>query len=292
MTFLGLPSGVGNEADVVVLGATRSVDYPNVEPACAEAPAVIRRRSQRLAGFVDHWDFDLGGPMLPAELRVVDGGDVAGPAAIQRAVGEVLAARAVPVVLGGDDSVPIPVLRAFASAQLGAPLTVLQVDAHLDFRDEVRGVRDGYSSPMRRASEMDHVGRIVQVGLRGPGSARAADVAEARAAGNVLLPMSELRAHGGVGVVAEQLPAGEPLFATTDPDSLDPTLAPGVRAPAPCGLPYPDACALSAPAGARAPIVGAAFTEYAPALDVGDLTALVAVRLVSHLIAAIGRCRS
>jgi agmatinase len=104
--------------------------------------------------------------------------------------------------------------------------------------------------------------------------------------------MAELRAHGGVGVVAEQLPVGQPLFVCFDLDSLDPSLAPGVRAPAPGGLSYHDTCDLIATAGARAPIVGAAFTEYAPALDVGDLTALVAVRLVSHLIAAIGRCRS
>jgi agmatinase len=292
VTFLGLPTWAGEAPDVVILGAPRSVDYPNVAAACADGPAAIRRRSQRLAGFVDHWDFDLGGPMLPGELRVVDGGDVAGPEAIERAVGETLAARAVPVVLGGDDSVPIPVLRAFASAQFGAPLSVLQVDAHLDFRDEVHGVRDGYSSPMRRASEMGHVGRIVQVGLRGPGSARAADVDDARAAGNALLSMADLRARGGAHAVAEQLPQGVPLFVSFDLDALDPSVAPGVRAVAPGGLSYPDACELIAAAAARAPIVGAAFTEYAPALDVDDLTALVAVRLVSHLLAAIGRCRS
>jgi agmatinase len=42
--------------------------------------------------------------------------------------------------------------QAFAGR---GPLTVIQVDAHLDWRDEVRGERFGWSSPMRRASEMD-----------------------------------------------------------------------------------------------------------------------------------------
>ena len=52
------------------------------------------------------------------------------------------------------------------------PFFVLQLDAHIDWRDEVKGVRDGYSSTMRRASEMPWVKGIIQVGARGVGSAR------------------------------------------------------------------------------------------------------------------------
>ena len=100
-------------------------------------------------------------------LRIVDAGDVPGfpedgagnATRAEAAVLAVVRSGAVPIVLGGDDSVPIPVLRAYADH---GPLTVLQVDAHLDFRDEVAGVRDGYSSAMRRASEMDHVDRAVE----------------------------------------------------------------------------------------------------------------------------------
>ena len=63
----------------------------------------------------------------------------------------VLAAGAVPMVLGGDDSIPIPVLQAYADR---GPVTVVQIDAHIDWRDEVKGERWGLSSTMRRASEM------------------------------------------------------------------------------------------------------------------------------------------
>ena len=178
MTFLGLPQAApADAADVVILGVPRAVSYPGSTDGCAEAPAAVRARSQRLARFVNHHDFDLDGPMLPGPMRVVDGGDVSGPQEAERAVRAVLAGGGVPIVLGGDDSVPIPVLRAFET-----PLSVVQVDAHLDFRDEVQGVREGYSSPMRRASEMDHVRHIVQVGLRAVGSARPSDVEDARAA--------------------------------------------------------------------------------------------------------------
>ncbi|HEX6655473.1 MAG TPA: arginase family protein, partial [Candidatus Limnocylindria bacterium] len=198
-TLLDLPSADPaavhpGAADVVILGIPFGVPYPTpgLTAGCADGPAAIRARSQRLARFVGNHDFDLGGPMIPAgaQLRVVDAGDVAGspddgPGNAQRAevaVRAILAAGALPIVLGGDDSIPVPVLRAFDA---WGPLTVVQVDAHLDFRDEVAGVRDGYSSPMRRASEMAHVQRIVQVGLRGVGSARGGDVADARAAGNL-----------------------------------------------------------------------------------------------------------
>jgi len=59
------------------------------------------------------------------------------------AVAAILERGALPLCIGGDDSVPIPILRAYEG---GGPLTVLQVDAHLDFRDEIDGVREGYSS--------------------------------------------------------------------------------------------------------------------------------------------------
>src|SRR6185369_16761038 len=120
----------------------------------------------------------------------------------------VLARDAVPVVLGGDDSIPIPVLQAYRDA---GPLTVVQVDAHLDWRDEVAGERYGYSSPMRRASEMPWVEQIVQVGMRGVGSARADDVAAAKAWGARIYPAREVHASG-VAAVLDAVSAGARCF--------------------------------------------------------------------------------
>lgn len=292
-TFLGLPAAApGDPADVAILGVTRGVDYPDVPPACADGPAAIRRRSQRLAPFADHWDFDLDGPMLPAGLRVVDCGDVEGAEAAERAVREIVAAGAVPILLGGDDSIPIPMLRGLAahpSAGAASRVAVLQLDAHLDFRDEVSGVCDGYSSSMRRASEMPHLGPIVQVGLRGVGSARPGDVEAARTAGNRLVTARELRARGVDAAVEMLSDGGAPLAVCLDLDGLDPSVAPGVRAAAPGGLGYEEACSLLAAALDRSPLAAAAITELAPALDPQGLTALTAVRLVVHLLAGVAR---
>lgn len=303
-TFLGLPSvgpgtlGAG-DADVAILGIPFGVPYPSpgLTAGCAAAPAAIRARSQRLARFANHHDFDLDGPMLVGSppLRIVDAGDAAGSpedgpgnaTRAEAAVRALLDAGAVPVVLGGDDSVPIPILRAYDGR---GPLTVLQVDAHLDFRDEVAGVRDGYSSSMRRAAEMDHVERIVQVGLRGVGSARPSDVADARAAGNLLVTARELRERG-VAWLLEQLPRGASVVVIFDTDGLDPSVASAVSGLSPGGLSYDDAGDLLAGVAARCRVVGAAFTELVPALDQNEASTLVVVRLVMRLLAALDRAR-
>ena len=295
--FLGAPVETDPariEADVAILGVPYGWPYPRAgsTAGCVEAPTEIRRRAERLAGFRGNWDFDMDGPMLPSDgaLRLVDAGDVPGDpadgarnaAATTEAVAAILERGAVPVCIGGDDSVPIPILRAFSGR---GPLTVLQVDAHLDFRDEVLGVSDGYSSPMRRASEMEHVSRIVQVGLRGVGSARASDVDDARAAGNLLVTAAELRERG-VSAVLEQLPADASVFVSFDCDGLDPSVFPAVSALAPGGLSYAEAVELLGGIGPR--LAGAAVTEYVPALDESGASALVAARLLVRLIAGLG----
>ena len=286
--FLGLPFAPLDhlEADVAILGIPHGTPYPRpgLTAGCAEAPSAIRRRAARLARFTDHHDFDVDGPMLPAGLRIVDCGDVPGsdddPAGnrerAETAVRVVLDAGALPILLGGDDSTPIPVLAAFGER---GPLTVVQVDAHLDFRDEVQGERLGYSSPMRRASEMGHVAGIVQVGLRGAGSARSPDVADARAAGNLLVTARELRERG-VPWLLERLPAEQRVFVSLDLDGLDPSVAPGVSALAAGGLSYLETWDLIAGIARSGRLAGMIVTELLPERDVNELTALVATRLI------------
>ena len=299
--FLGAPiaSDLDRlEADVAIVGVPHGVLYrwAATTAGCADAPAAIRARSQRLARFRGHHDFDTGAPWLATPdgpLRIVDCGDVPGEqdenagvangARTEAAIRTVLERGSVPIVLGGDDSIPIPVLRAFSGR---GTLTVLQVDAHLDFRDEVDGVRDGYSSPMRRASEMAHVARIVQVGLRGIGSARPGDVDDARAAGNLLVTARELRERG-VAWLTAQLPADASVFVSFDLDGLDPSVVSAVSAQAPGGLAWHEAVDLIAAVGPR--VVGAAFTELVPRLDVNATGALVVTRLVGILAGSVAR---
>lgn len=302
VTFLDLPR-VGldalrpGDAGVAVLGVPFGVPYPSpgLTVGCADAPAAVRERSQRLAGFTAHHDFDLDGPMIPSgsALRVVDVGDVLGAPAdgpgnaarAEAAVRTLLDAGALPLILGGDDSIPIPVLRAY-DAQ--GPICVVQVDAHLDYRDEVAGVREGYSSAMRRIGEMGHVSRVVQVGLRGVGSARSSDVADARAAGNLLVTAREL-CDRGVPWLLGQLPTSASVFLVFDVDGLDPSVAPAVSGLSPGGLSFDQAADLVTGIAARHPLAGAAFTELVPAMDPTGASALVVVRMAMLLLGTLAR---
>lgn len=289
--FLGLPveTDLGSlDADAVVLAVPHGVRYPHQADTdgSSAAPAAIRAASLRFARFLGHHDFEFGGPLLAPGFRVMDAGDVPDAAgAASEAIRSVRAGGAVPIVMGGDDSIPIPVLRAYEGAE---PITVVQVDAHLDFRDEVAGVRDGYSSAMRRASEMPWVERIVQVGLRGVGSARESDVADALAAGNVLIPAREVH-DLGVETVFDRVPEDAAVFISLDCDGLDPSVMPAVNAPLPGGLTFDECSDLLRGLGSRTRVVGAALTELAPAIDVNGLSALAAVRLLAVLVGAISR---
>ena len=115
------------------------------------------------------------------------------------AVRAILKAGAMPIVLGGDHGVPIPVLRAFDG---DGPITLIQIDQHIDWRDEVNGVREGLSSTIRRASEMAHIGEIFQIGLRATGSARTEEVEAAHAYGAHLITAWELHEVGMDAVLA------------------------------------------------------------------------------------------
>ena len=287
-----MPFAAGAEgADVAVIGVPHATPYmPGRSSHAAEAPGSVRSALGWYGADTTRWDFDTGGPLLGG-ARMVDLGDVPGDlfdgagnrARIAAAVGGVLAAGAVPLVLGGDDSVPIPVLEAYDGWD---GLTVVQVDAHIDWRDEVDGVTHGFSSTMRRASEMAHVRRIVQIGARGPGSARAEEVEAARRWGAVLHTAREVHARG-VGPALEAVPAGSDVFLAIDVDGIDPAVVPGVILPAFGGLGYQQVLDVILGVAARARIVGIDFVEYVPAKDPSGTGAKAIARLASVAVAAI-----
>jgi len=293
-TFLGLPRGelATLATDIALLGAPIATPYPALGTYAAGAPAAIRAGLGDYVGALGHHDFDLGGTVLEG-ARAVDCGDLEGDAGdppgnrarIEGAVRAILDAGAVPVVLGGDDSVPIPVFAAFSGR---GPFTVLQIDAHIDWRDEVGGERMGLSSTMRRASEMPFVERIVQVGARALGSARPSDYADARAFGAAIFPAREVHARG-IGAVLDRIPEGAEVLVTVDCDGLDPAVMPAVIGPAPGGLSYWQTLELMHGVAAKARIAGFDLVEFMPARDPHGLAALTAARLVANAIGLIAR---
>ena len=158
-------------ADIAVLGAP--FDFGTQWRAGARfGPRGIREASTLFsfghAGAYDHED-DI--TYLTENVKIVDIGDadiihtdtLKSHENIELGVRSILAADALPVVLGGDHSVNIPCINAFSDY---GPIHILQIDAHLDFVDERHGVKYGHGNPMRRAAEKPYVTGLTQVGIR------------------------------------------------------------------------------------------------------------------------------
>lgn len=279
----------------VIFGAGHGSTYPCKDSSgYALAADAIRAASQDDAALVEHWDFDLGGPLFDGKpISCIDAGDIptimhdnsGNRARIETKTREVLASSAVPILLGGDCSVTIPFLAGFVEH---GPVWVLQIDAHIDWRDEVLGERYGYSSPMRRASEMPHVAGIVQVGLRSVGSARLTDIEAARHYGSHFVTAREVHSQG-VEAALRHIPAGAQVVVTLDCDSLDPGIMPGVAARTPGGLTYTQGIDLIAGLGKRARIAGFDLVEFYPLADIDGLSALTAVRLLVNVVGTVVR---
>ncbi len=298
LTFLGFPfgdAGPGLEADIAILGAPHGTPYEaGALSHSADAPAAIRAASGRDIPRQDHYDFDVMGKMLTdPHFRVVDCGDVPGDPsdpegnrnAIRTATEQILEAGAVPILLGGDDSVPIPFLEAFT---MHGPFWIVQVDAHLDWRDEREGERLGWSSPMRRMSEMAHVEGMVQVGLRGIGSARQQEVHDAREWGSQLVTAADIHEHGIEAAIA-LVPEGARVIITFDCDAIDPSFMPGVLSRVPGGLSYTQAISLIAGLARRGTLAGFDLVELMPSKDADGVSAHTAYRIVANVIAGISR---
>lgn len=300
-TFLGLPHAAVAGLDertpkpcAAIFGAPCATPYPSVGPYCAGAPRAIRAAMAAYSTNLAHMDFDLGGPIFPDPAAMaVDLGDLAcaeaDPAAnralIRDTTAAVLDAGVVPLLVGGDDSVPIPFLEAFAAH---GPVTIVQIDAHIDWRDEVQGERLGLSSTMRRACEMGHVERIVQVGQRAIGSARPSDWMDATHAGVAFVP-ARLIHSAGVGAALAPVPEGARVVIAFDVDALDPAIMPGVIGPAPGGLTYWQAVELLHGIAAKATIAGFDIVEYMPDRDLHETGALTAGRLIVNVLGLAAR---
>src|SRR5262245_12678407 len=281
------------DADIAFLGIPYGSAYTvaDISNDQSTMPAAMRQASDRVLRSLERYDFDLGGPLYAGKpIRAVDCGDVradihdlrAHVVRAVRGVRKLLACWAMPIVLGGDHAVPIPVLRAFAGM---GPITLVQIDQHLDWREEVNGVHDGLSSPMRRASEMEHIDQIFQIGLRATGSARQEEVNAARAYGAHLIPAHELH-ELGMDAILRRIPDGGRYYLTVDMDGMDSAIAPAVAAPMPGGVTFVQARRLIHGLVAKGRVVGMDVVEITPGTDINRITCITAGRLIVNLIGA------
>ena len=278
------------DADVAVLGAPLDMGT-QWRSGARFGPRGIRDASTLFAfGHAGAYDHEDDATYLDG-ARIVDLGDAdivhtdqeASHRSIESGVRAILAAGALPVVLGGDHSVNIPCINAFSEQE---PIHVVQIDAHLDFVDERHGVRYGHGNPMKRASEKSYVTGLSQFGIRNVSSTAKEGYEDARAQGADILSVRQFRALGPEGAL-ERVPAGKRYYLTIDIDGFDPSIAPGTGTPSHGGFLYYEILEFIAGLAKRGDIVGIDLVEVAPDYDPTGTTSILAAQLLLNTVGRI-----
>ncbi|MGB0799274.1 MAG: arginase family protein, partial [Planktomarina sp.] len=195
-----------------------------------------------------------------------------------------LASGALPVAMGGDHSITLPILRAIAAKH--GPVALVHVDAHADVNDQMFGERETHGTVFRRAYEEGLIvpDLVFQVGLRGT-RYTAEDFSEAAGWGFNMIQAHEVwhKSLTPLGKSIRNDIGDHPCYLTYDIDSLDPAYAPGTGTPEIGGLTTPQAMELlRALRGLN--IVGFDMVEVSPMYDTTGNTALTAANLMFEIL--------
>ena len=284
------------EADLAILGVPYDTGVGFLSGARL-GPRRIREVSTHYArGDAGFYDPESKEQLLAAPVKIVDCGDadvLHGDIeysfnSIEESVRGILKRGVTPIIIGGDHSITIPVGRALAS--LGRKVSIIQFDAHLDWTDHVGPQRYGNGSPMRRLSEMDHIDKMAQIGLRGLGSSKRQDFEDAIAYGSVLISSKEVH-RLGVQEVLARIPKADDYFVSIDIDGYDISIAPGVGSPSPGGLYFDEMMEMLSGICKMGNIVGVDMVEVAPPYDPAGVTSRVAAMTLLNMMAYIMKNR-
>ena len=279
-------------ADVAVMGAP--FDFGSqFRTGSRMGPRGIREASTLFSfGHAGAYDFEDDITYLPSDsTRIVDIGDadiihtdtIKSHANIKFGVQKILSANAIPVVMGGDHSINIPCIDAFANED---PIHVIQIDAHLDFVDERHGVRYGHGNPMRRASEKEYVSGLTQIGIRNVSSTAKDGYIDAREKGSKIFSVRHLRKMG-INKILNEIPKNKRYYLTIDIDAFDPSIASGTGTPSHGGFYYYEVLELIDGIIKQGSVAGLDLVEVAPDYDLTNSTSTLAAQLLMNTIGRI-----
>ncbi len=286
-TFMRLPAAATAEGlDVAFVGVPMDIGT-SWRSGTRFGPKAIRAESAMLR------PYNMGTGAAPFDsLNCADIGDVAintfdlkdSVARITTAYDTILKHDVVPMTMGGDHTLTLPILRAIAVKH--GPVGLVHVDAHADINDHMFGEKIAHGTPFRRAYEERLIdpARVWQVGLRGTGYT-AEDFNEARGWGFHVVQAEELW-HRPLAPLAKQIRTAMgagPVYISFDIDSLDPAYAPGTGTPEIAGLTTPQAVELIRGL-AGLTIVGCDLVEVSPPYDPSGNTALTGANLVYEML--------
>ena len=276
--FLGIPYDVGN----------------SWRPGTRFGPREIRNYSTRYSGWggsqqKGYWDINQNKRFLE-DISMSDCGDVdvayydieRNRKIITQTVKKILKAGTFPVIIGGDHSITYPSICAFEDFK---SLDIIQIDAHLDWIDEVDGIRYANGSPMRRSMELDFTNKMVQLGIRCIRS-RESDYNFAKSQGSQIFTRQDIRRLGVDEIVEKLSPLGN-VYVSIDIDGLDPSIAPGTGSPTVDGLLYYEVINLLKGITKKSNVVGFDIVEVNPMVDLSGQTCLLATTLILEFLGMI-----
>ena len=289
-TMMRLPAiSDARELDVCFVGVPLDVGTSNRSGA-RFGPRQIRAESALLR------PYNMATRSAPFDsLSVADLGDVPintfdlkkSVAIIENAFIAIPAKGCIPLTLGGDHTITLPILRAMCKHY--GPVGLVHVDAHADVNDTMFGEAIAHGTPFRRAIEEGLVEpqRMVQIGLRGTGYA-ADDFDWPREKGVWVVPAEECwyrSLNPLMAKIRDRLGRG-PVYVSFDIDGLDPAFAPGTGTPEIGGLTVTQGIEIMR--GCRGlEIVGGDLVEVAPPYDTSGNTALAAANLMYELLCSL-----
>jgi len=286
-TFMRLPAvALSQDLDVGFVGVPVDIATSN-RPGARFGPKEIRDESRMLRPF----NVSTGADPFNS-LSIADIGDVPiNTFNLQKTIDiieshyhNILAHDVIPLTMGGDHSITLPILRAIHKKH--GPVGVIHVDAHADTNDHMFGEEIAHGTPFRRAFEEGLIDgkRVVQIGLRGTGydpdeycwsQAQGARVVQAEECWyKSLAPlMTEIRESIGDG----------PVYISFDIDGLDPAYAPGTGTAEVGGLTVHQG--LEIVRGCKGlNVVGGDLVEVSPPYDVSKNTSVVAANLLYEML--------
>lgn len=197
---------------------------------------------------------------------------------------EVLASDCIPLTLGGDHTIALPILRAMAKKH--GPVALVHVDAHADVNEDMFGESIAHGTPFRRAVEENLLAcdKVYQIGLRGTGYT-SDDFDWPRSQGFTIVPAHEVW-YQSLAPLMERIRGhlgDTPCYLSFDIDGIDPAYAGGTGTPEIGGLTVPQA--LEVVRGCRGlNIVGADLVEVSPPYDPSGNTALLGANLLFEML--------
>jgi arginase len=265
-------TGTATNSRVAIIGLPFDANSSFLRGA-AQAPPLIREALYSDAGHL----WTESGIDLRSGSLLMDAGDLEGDAAgdmnsrIELAISNLLERNLLPISLGGDHSITVPIMRALAKRH--PSLSILHFDAHSDIYDEFEGNRYSHACPFARIMEEKLAQRLVQVGIRTLNGHQREQVE--RFAVEVI-EMKDWRDD----LIFE---FDSPVYISFDIDGLDPAFAPGVSHREPGGLSTRQA--LNVIQRVKGTVIGADIVEYNPRLDPQNITGGVCAKLLKEIAA-------